>query len=173
MMIFTQSTIFFILCSISAVLFADSSIDNHQMEVSILKEVLTDDPLDHKIHITATILSGIVLLTGEANTKHQKQRAKEIASSFQGVDHVVNQLDLVSENSLTSRANDSLIASRVKTELINQKAFDSTNIKIVTERGVVYLLGVVTPIEGEAAVELTKKVSGVVRIVKIFKAPTQ
>ena len=148
-------------------------IDDNLIEASIMKEVLTDSSLGRSVHVSATVVNGIALLTGEVSSEQQKQRAGQIANSFQGVDQVVNQLDLAGKSSLTSRTNDSLITAKVKTELIRDKAVDSTNIKVVTERGVVYLLGIVTPAEGERAIELAKTVSGVVRIVKVFMQPTQ
>lgn len=146
-------------------------IDDNLIEASILKEILTDPSLGRSVHISSTALNGILLLTGEVSTEQQKQRASEIANSYQGVTQVVNQLDLVGKSSLTSRTNDSLITAKVKTELVRDKAVDSTNIKVVTERGVVYLLGIVTPVEGETAIKLSKTVSGVTRIVKVFMPP--
>ena len=146
-------------------------IDDNLTEASILKEILLDKSLGRSVHISSTVLNGITLLTGEVSTNQQKLRASEIANSFQGVTQVVNQLDLLGKSSLTSRANDSLITAKVKTELIRSRNVDSTNIKVVTERGVVYLLGIVTPIEGETAIEVAKKVGGVVRIVKVFMQP--
>lgn len=143
-------------------------IDDNLIEASIMKEVFKDPSLGRSVHISSTVMNGVALLTGEVSTDLQKKRAEEIANSFQGVNQVVNQLDLVGKSSLTSRTNDSLITAKVKTELIRDKAVDSTNIKVVTERGVVYLLGIVKPIEGETAINLAKKVSGVTRIVKVF-----
>lgn len=146
-------------------------IDDNLTEASILKEVLLDKSLGRSVHVSSTVLNGITLLTGEVSTNQQKLKVSAIANSFQGVTQVVNQLDLLGKSSLTSRANDSLITAKVKTELVRSKEVDSTNIKVVTERGVVYLLGIVTPIEGETAIEVAKKVGGVVRIVKVFMQP--
>lgn len=148
-------------------------IDDNLIEASIMKEVFKDPSLGRSVHISSTVLNGVALLTGEVSTDLQKKRAGEIANSFQGINQVVNQLDLVGKSSLTSRTNDSLITAKVKTELIRDKAVDSTNIKIVTERGVVYLLGIVKPVEGETAINLAKTVSGVTRIVKVFMQPTK
>ena len=148
-------------------------IDDNLIEASIMKEVFKDPSLGRSVHISSTVLNGVALLTGEVSTDLQKKRAGEIANSFQGINQVVNQLDLVGKSSLTSRTNDSLITAKVKTELIRDKAVDSTNIKIVTERGVVYLLGIVKPVEGETAINLAKTVSGVTRIVKVFMPPTK
>ena len=105
------------------------------------------------------------------SNNQQKFRAAEIANSYQGIDQVVNQLEILGKSSLTSRTNDSLITAKVKTELLRDKNVNSSNIKVVTERGVVYLMGIVGAQEGETAVALAKQVGGVQRIVKIFMTP--
>ncbi len=146
-------------------------IDDNVIEAHIFKDVVTDPVLDGSTHINATVINGVVLLTGEVNSNEQKFRAAQIANAYQGVDQVVNQLELLGKTSLTSRSNDTLITAKVKTEFIRDKGIDSSDIKVVTERGIVYLLGIVEPNEGEAAVNLAKQVGGVVRIVKIFMSP--
>lgn len=146
-------------------------IDDNLVEASILKEIYVDKSLGRTVHISPTSLNGVVLLTGEVNSAEQKQRAEDITTGFSKVSQVVNQLDLIGKSSLTSRTNDSLITAKVKTELIRNKIVDASNIKVVTERAVVYLLGIVTQEEGETAIELAKQVSGVSRIVKVFMAP--
>ena len=143
-------------------------LDDNIVEASIFKEIVTDPMLDGTTHISTTVVNGVVLLTGEVSNNQQKFRAAEIANSFQGVDQVVNQLEILGKSSLTSRTNDSLITAKVKTELIRDKNVDSSNIKVVTERSVVYLMGIVSAQEGEIAVALAKQVGGVQRIVKIF-----
>jgi osmotically-inducible protein OsmY len=146
-------------------------IDDNVIEAHIFKDVVTDPTLDGSTHINTTVVNGVVLLTGEVSSNEQKFRAAQIANAYQGVDQVVNQLELLGKTSLTSRSNDTLITAKVKTEFIRDKGIDSSDIKVVTERGIVYLIGIVKPNEGEAAVNLAKQVGGVVRIVKIFMSP--
>jgi len=146
-------------------------IDDNVIEAHIFKDVVTDPMLDGSTHINTTVVNGVVLLTGEVSSNEQKFRAAQIANAYQGVDQVVNQLELLGKTSLTSRSNDTLITAKVKTEFIRDKGIDSSDIKVVTERGIVYLIGIVKPNEGEAAVNLAKQVGGVVRIVKIFMSP--
>ncbi len=146
-------------------------IDDNLAELSIRRDVLKDPGLRVGVHVSVTALNGVVLLSGEVANDAQRTKIEAIANSFQGVAQVVNQLEIAGKSSLTSRANDSLITAKVKTELVRNKEVDSTNIKVVTERGVVHLLGIVTPIEGETAVELAKNVSGVSRIIKVFMPP--
>lgn len=145
-------------------------LDDNIIEASIFKEVVTDPSLDGTTHINTTVVNGVALLTGEVSNNQQKFRAAEIANSYQGVDQVINQLEVLGKSSLTSRTNDAIITAKVKTELLRDKNVNSSNIKVVTERGVVYLMGIVGAQEGETAVALAKQVGGVQRIVKIFMA---
>lgn len=142
-------------------------VDDNVIEASALKEIVADPILDGT-HISPTVVNGVALLTGEVDTIEQKLRAAAIANSYQGVTQVVNQLDLTSNSSLTSRSNDTLITAKVKTALIRDKLVESNNVKVVTERGVVYLMGIVTEQQEAQAVKLTQGVGGVERIVKVF-----
>ena len=142
-------------------------VDDNVIEATALKEMVSDPLLDGT-HVSTTVVNGVALLTGEVDTTEQKLRAAAIINSFQGVTQVVNQLDLTSKSSLTSRSNDTLITAKVKTALIRDHVVESNSIKVVTERGVVYLMGIVTQEQEDIAVKLTQGVGGVERIVKVF-----
>ncbi len=142
-------------------------VDDNVIEASAIKEMVTDPLLDGT-HVSITVVNGVALLTGEVDSTEQKLRAAAIANSFQGVTQVVNQVDQTSNSSLTSRSNDTLITAKVKTALIRDKVVESNNIKVVTARGVVYLMGIVTEEQEVQAVKLTQGVGGVERIVKVF-----
>ena len=146
-------------------------LDDNLVELSIRKDILTHKQLGTGVHINPTALNGVVLLSGEVANEVQKSVAEQIANSYQSVSQVVNQLDLVGNSSLTSRANDTIITGKVKAALIKDKQVDATNIKVVTERGTVYLMGIVSPVEGETAVQLAQSTAGVTRIIKIFMSP--
>jgi len=143
-------------------------IDDNIIEANIIKDLVKDPKLDGNTHINTTVVNSVVLLTGEVGDNSQKFRAAQIANAYEGVDQVVNQLEVLGKTSLTSRSNDTLITAKVKTALIRDKGVNSSTIKVVTERGIVYLLGIVGSTEGDTAVNLAKHVGGVVRIVKIF-----
>lgn len=142
-------------------------VDDNVIEANVLKDMVSDPMLDGT-HISTTVVNAVALLTGEVNNVEQKLRAAAIANAYQGVNQVVNQLDIAGNSSLTSRSNDSLITAKVKTALIKSKAVPSNSVKVVTERGVVYLMGIVSEAQGAEAVRLTQQVGGVERIVKVF-----
>lgn len=144
------------------------NVDDNTLELSLRKDIALDDNLDGT-NVSVTAINGIVLLTGEVHTDAQRQYTEKLARSFVDTREVVNELELSGKTNITSRANDSYITGKVKSKLIAAGDVPSTNIKVVTERGKVYLLGLVTHPEAEAAVRETKTVSGVTHIVKVFE----
>ena len=145
------------------------NIDDNALELKLRKDMHSDDVLGNKVNVSVTIINGIVLLTGEVHKDNQRKRAEELARSYIDTREVVNELELSGKTNLNSRANDSYITGKVKTKLLRADGVPSTNIKVVTERGKVYLLGLVTKEEAAAAVKATQSVNGVTHIVKVFE----
>ncbi len=145
------------------------NIDDNALELKLRKDYLIDEKLGTPVNISTTIINGIVLLTGEVNTDEQRQYAAEIAKQYQETREVINELELSGRTNLNSRANDTYLTGKVKSKLLRADNVPSTNIKVVTERGKVYLLGLVTTAEAEAAVTAAQTVRGVTHIVKVFE----
>jgi osmotically-inducible protein OsmY len=145
------------------------SVDDNTLELQLRREYLGDENLGNAVNISTTIINGIVLLTGEVHNDEQRQYAEKLARSYIDTREVVNELELSGRTNMNSRANDSYITGKVKSKLVRADGVPSTNIKVVTERGKVYLLGLVTHPEAEAAVEAARSVSGVTHIVKVFE----
>jgi osmotically-inducible protein OsmY len=120
-------------------------------------------------HVNATCYNRKVLLTGEVSTEETKKAAEETAKAIPSVREVANELAVGGNSSITSRGNDSLITTSVKARMIGNGKFSTNHVKVVTEAGVVYLMGLVTQTEGEAAVEIARSTSGVSRVVKAFE----
>ena len=144
------------------------SIDDNVLELKLRRNYWTDESLG-SVNISVTAMNGIVLLTGEVHSDEQRQYAESLARSYDQTREVVNELDLSGRSNINSRANDSYITAKVKARLLQANDLPLTNIKVVTERGNVYLLGLVTEAEALAAVELTQSVVGVTHIVKVFE----
>ena len=121
------------------------------------------------VHLNVTSYDGKVLLTGEVPTPAIRDEIGKIATSQQFVRSVTNELLVGPDTLLAARTQDSYITSKVKARLIEAKKFDANNVKVVTERRVVYLMGLVSPTEGDAAAEIAAKTSDVVRVVKLFE----
>ncbi|HEY2629121.1 MAG TPA: BON domain-containing protein [Usitatibacter sp.] len=122
-----------------------------------------------KAHINSTSYNARVLLTGEAYDEARRTSIEEKVRAVHSVKDVVNEIQVAGNSSLSSRASDTAITSSVKTRMVNNPRFNVLHIKVVTEAGTVYLMGLVTPEEGDAAVEIARNTSGVTRVVKAFE----
>lgn len=121
-------------------------------------------------HVNVTSYNRRVLLTGETPTEEMKKKAEQAVRGILNVREVVNELQVAGASSLASRGNDALVTSNVKARMVNNAGrFSPTHIKVLTEAGTVYLMGLVTPAEGEAAVEIARGTAGVGRVVKVFE----
>jgi osmotically-inducible protein OsmY len=121
------------------------------------------------VHLNVTSYDGRVLLTGEVPTAAIRDEIGEIAQSAGYVRAVTNELVVGPETALGARTQDTYITSKVKARLIEAGRFDANNVKVVTERSVVYLMGLVTRGEGDAAAEIAASTSDVARVVKMFE----
>jgi osmotically-inducible protein OsmY len=120
-------------------------------------------------HVNITSYNRKVLLTGEIRDEAMKRAVENQVRSITNVDTVMNELEIAGPSSYTSRSSDALITSKVKISLADKKTVSATSVKVVTERGNVYLMGLVTQREGNIAADVAKGVSGVMRVVKIFE----
>jgi osmotically-inducible protein OsmY len=127
------------------------------------------EPQFSAAHVNATSYNRRVLLTGEAPDENVKKQAEDAVRSIPNVREITNELQVAGASSFASRGSDALVTSNVKARMVNKPKFSVHNIKVVTEAGVVYLMGLVTPEEGDAAVEIARNTSGVVRVVKVFE----
>jgi len=143
-------------------------IDGSLLEERLHSQLRQDQVLGNAVNISVTSFNGIVLLTGEVNTNAQRRRAGEIVEADGRTRKLVNELELAGKTNVVGRANDALLATKVKTQLLKDENTAPT-INVVTERGRVYLLGLVTQAEADAAVESALAVSGVTHIVKVFE----
>jgi osmotically-inducible protein OsmY len=125
------------------------------------------------VRATVTAYDGVVLITGDTISREFKSRATEIARKVENVKSVSNQLDVVKDlASFGVVSNDIWITSKVMTTLATTKDIPSRTIVVTTDRGVVYLMGLVTQREGDMAAAATAKVSGVKRVEKLFQIVT-
>jgi osmotically-inducible protein OsmY len=131
--------------------------------------------LSASAHVNVTSYNRMVLLTGEVGSAADKERAERLAKSQENVSSVVNDLAIEPASSLTQRSKDAIITGQVKALLVDAKDLQSNAFKVVTERGVIYLLGRVTSREAQRASEIARSssVSGVVKVVRVFEIITE
>lgn len=120
-------------------------------------------------HINVTAFNRSALLTGEAWDEKTKAEAGTIVADLPMVRGVTNEIQIAGISSSTSRANDTALTAKVKGRFMNVEGLSSVHVKVVTEAGVVYLLGLVTEAEAEKATELARTTSGVRKVVKVFE----
>ena len=120
-------------------------------------------------HVSATSFNRRVLLTGQVSEHAVRKRIQEAIRTIPNVREVIDETEVAGASSLASRGNDALITSNVKARMVNNNRFSPNHVKVVTEAGVVYLMGLVTRDEAEAAVDIARTTSGVSRVVKEFE----
>ncbi|ALK95052.1 transporter [Massilia sp. WF1] len=120
-------------------------------------------------HVNVNSYNRKVLLTGEVRDEEMKRAVENEVRSITNVDNVMNELVVAGPSSYTSRSSDALITSKVKLSLADKKTVSANSFKVVTERGTVYLMGLVTQREGNIAAQVAQGVSGVMRVVKMFE----
>ncbi|MDP6530799.1 MAG: BON domain-containing protein [Arenicellales bacterium] len=142
--------------------------DDNKMELSLRQSISKNEQIDNS-NVSVTAFNGIALLTGEVPDQRAIDQILDLAKSHPDASQVINRIELAGKTNLNSRANDSWITGRVKTAMLTSRTIDATKIKIVTERANVYLMGLVSRSEAEAAVAITRSVPGVVRVIKVFE----
>ena len=147
-------------------------LDDQSIELKASKAFYSDKMLSKNSHINVTSYNGIVLLSGEVINTEARHSAHQHVQNLDKVRRIHNQLTIAAPSSLLSRSSDTLITAKAKTHLLSVKGikdFDLTRIKIITENGVVYLMGLVTRQEADAATESVRQIDGVQRIERMFE----
>jgi osmotically-inducible protein OsmY len=141
--------------------------DDEVIELKIATQV--SERYGDKVHVNATSYNGIVLLTGEVPDQGTLVSIGILAKGTERVRAVHNELAIGPNTSLEQRTNDTVITGKVKARFVEAEKFSPTHVKVVTERGIVYLMGIVTRQEGDAAGQIAATTSGVARVVKLFE----
>jgi osmotically-inducible protein OsmY len=123
-------------------------------------------------HVSATSYNRIVLLTGEVPTEADRAKVEAAVAKVENVRAVLNELAVMPSSSLGDRSNDTVITGKVKAAFVDTKGLQVASIKVVTERGVVFLMGRVTDTEATLAANVARGVGGVQKVVKVFEIIT-
>jgi osmotically-inducible protein OsmY len=147
-------------------------VDDEGIEWKVKSAINDNKSLSSQSHINVISLNGVVLLVGQTPTEALRQQATNLAKGVDKVRIVHNELSIAAPNSYMTRTSDSYITSKVKTSLFNVKGhedFDPTRVKVVTENGTVYLMGIVYRSEADGAAKQASRVGGVQKVVKLFE----
>ena len=146
--------------------------DDEGIEWKVRTALGEDKPLSSQSHLSVVSLNGVVLLVGQTPTEALRQQAENLARGVDNVRVVHNELTIAAPNTYMTRSSDSYVTSKVKTSLFKVKGhedFDPTRVKVVTENGTVYLMGILYRSEAEDAAEQASRVGGVQKVVKLFE----
>jgi osmotically-inducible protein OsmY len=146
-------------------------VEDQSIEFKAVEQLSADEQISQQCNISVTSYNMVVLLTGQAADQALRERAERLVSGVERVRRVVNEIEIGSTASLGELTRDSALTTEVKFRLtqIDVPDFDPMRVKVVTERGVVFLMGLLTQEEAQAVTDLVRHVSGVRRVVKVFE----
>ena len=143
-----------------------SQIDDQGIELKSGRRIT--DVIGDRGHVNVTSYNRLVLITGEVPTEADKAAVEQAVARIDNVRSIVNELTLAAPSSISARSSDTLLTSKVKASMVDAKDIQATAFKVVTERSVVYLMGRVTEREANRAADVSRGVSGVQKVVKVF-----
>ena len=148
---------------------AGQVIDDKIISAQVRKEIR--NKISNDKHIKVMTYNGVVLLAGEAENSSDKIKAEDAAAARNGVIRVINELQESIPTSIKRRSKDSYITSKAKSTLVKVKieGFNPSRVRVMTTRGVVYLMGRVSKVESEAVVKRVRNLRGVKKVVKVFE----
>jgi len=141
--------------------------DDDSIEARVSRTV--SERYGENTHVNVTSFNRSVLLTGEVPEDPRRAEIEKLVRGIGNVRGVTNDLQVAAPSSLGARTNDSLITTKVKGRLLDSNKVNPVHVKVVTEAGVVYLMGIVTEKEASDAVEVARTTGGVVKVVRIFE----
>jgi osmotically-inducible protein OsmY len=142
-------------------------VEDENIELKAFKKMETN--LGENAHVNVTSYNRNVLLTGEVPVAESKTKAENLIKEITNTRSITNEITVEPKTSLGSRSSDSYITSKIKTKFVTENKFPANYVKVVTENSVVYLMGIVTNAEAEAAVEIARSTDGVTKVVKVFE----
>ncbi len=125
-----------------------------------------------KTHLNFTSFNRKVLITGEVPTPEAKADAERIVGELNNVQGVYNEIVVGPSSSFSDRSNDSFITSKIKSRSLDAGKFNPVHVKVVTEAGVAYLMGMLTQAEADAAIQVARTTSGVKKVVNLIEIIT-
>lgn len=137
---------------------------------SIIQYCLNNDPLlKGRSHIAVSVFNNAMLLVGQAEKPEIRDRAYQIVKKLTHVQRIYNEITIGSLLSLLQRAADAWITTKVRTAMLDIAGLHFSNIKVITENKVVYLMGIVSPRQGAIVTDIASQVSGVKKVVRVFE----
>lgn len=128
--------------------------------------------LGDRAHVNVTSYNHKALLTGETFSEEAKAEAERIVKGIPGVETTYNELVVAPSSSFSARSNDAFITSKIKSRSLDSGKFNPVHVKVVTEAGVAFLIGMVTQAEADAAINVARTTAGVRKVVNLLEIIT-
>lgn len=148
---------------------AGTIVEDNSIELKAKNAITAALSEEEKANISVISYNNNVLLIGQSSTADIRHRAEQAVKDVAKVGAVHNSINVAAPVSLSVKANDSWITTKVKSEMLVTPDFNPTRVKVVTENGIVYLIGIVTPREENIVVDIARNTKGVKRVVKVFE----
>ncbi|CNE00745.1 divisome-associated lipoprotein YraP [Yersinia mollaretii] len=145
-----------------------TQVDDGTLEARVVNALSKDQQIKSQTRFVVTAYQGKVLLTGQTPTAELSSRAKQIAAGVDGATEVYNEMRLGKPVDLTTASMDTWITTKVRSQLLTADSVKSSNVKVTTENGEVFLLGLVTQQEAQSAAQIASQVSGVKHVTTAF-----
>lgn len=129
----------------------------------------SDRTLKGHAHISVAVFNHVALLVGQAQTPEIRDRAYQIVSRVKNIKRIYNEVAIAGPTSTLQQTNDTWITTKVRTAMLAKSGLRSTNLKVITEDNMVYLMGMVTRKQAALATDAARRVSGVTKVVKVFE----
>lgn len=146
-----------------------TQIDDNNIEIKAAIALKEDETLAKFSNISVVSLNGNVLLLGQTPTTEMRDIAYAKVKPIVGIKKIHNQIRIGNITGMSTKTHDTWLTSKVKTKLLTTEHVSSNDIKVITENGEVFLMGLVTEAEANTAVEIARNVSGVVKVIKVFE----
>ncbi len=146
-----------------------AAIDDQIIETKALVNIRAAHKDLDNANVDAVSYNGILLLVGQVPSENLRQLAAKTAANIKRVRRVHNELAVTGKTSLLVRSNDAWLSTKVRSKLAFSDKIESGRIKVVTENGVVYLMGIVNTQEADIAADLVRQTNGVQRVVRVFE----
>lgn len=144
-------------------------IEDDNIETKAMVNIHAENDAYHDTHLVIVSYNGFVLLAGQVVDDALKADATEVVRDIKGVRRIYNELEIGPPTTGMTRTNDAWLTTRVKSALIGNSDISGTRVKVVTENGVVYLMGLVTRKEADRITDVAAMTSGVKRVVRLFE----
>jgi len=148
---------------------AGTVLDDQSIEMKAANILFRNKKIYDQSHINVTSYSGIVLITGETPNESLKQQVTKEVQTIANVRRIHNELLIAAPSAIPSRTSDAWITSKIKAKLTADEYIDPFFIKVVTEHGIVYLMGLVSHAEADRVLGIVTQSAGVQRVIKIFE----